>query len=322
MTKITRILVAVLTIFFAVGFSYQSVAASRLAASSPYDLIAEVNALRVSNGLPAYTVNSILMQVAQGQADYMASIGSVTHYGPDGSRPYQRGLAAGYPLAGDLSLGGFYSENIIAGSGMTAAEAVLAWQGDDPHINTMLSSNLMEIGAGVADVNGYIYMVIDCARPTSGPIAYTPPAPGTTFPPITPGVIPNTPNGDGSIFHIVQSGETLGAIAYAYDVPLKELMALNRLNDKSFIYPGDKLIIRLASTATPITPSPTITEEPTITPAPTLTSIPSATSIPITPTPVRIAGSTVGDSLPVVIVILLIGLIVPAVAVIVTRRKK
>ena len=33
--------------------------------SSAYDLIAEVNALRVANGLPPYTVSPILMGTAQ-----------------------------------------------------------------------------------------------------------------------------------------------------------------------------------------------------------------------------------------------------------------
>jgi uncharacterized protein YkwD len=77
-----------------------------------YDLINAVNALRAAYGLPAYSINSILMFTAQNQADFMSSNGIVTHSGPGGSTMSQRLLAAGYPLAGDLSLGGFRSENI------------------------------------------------------------------------------------------------------------------------------------------------------------------------------------------------------------------
>ena len=38
--------------------------------SSANDLIAEVNALRVANGLPPYTVSPILMGTAQAQANF------------------------------------------------------------------------------------------------------------------------------------------------------------------------------------------------------------------------------------------------------------
>src|SRR5258706_794656 len=97
-----------------------------------YSLIAEVNALRAANGLAAYTVNPILMSVSQTHAEYMAATRSVTHYDASGRRPYQRGLAAGYPLAGDLTLGGFYSENIMAGDNFSGQKAVCGREGDEP----------------------------------------------------------------------------------------------------------------------------------------------------------------------------------------------
>src|SRR5512141_1267802 len=71
------------------------------ASSRPLDgpsaLIAAVNDLRAARGLAPYTVSSILMGTAQGQADYMASTGTVTHQGPGGISVTQRLLAAGYP---------------------------------------------------------------------------------------------------------------------------------------------------------------------------------------------------------------------------------
>ena len=60
-----------------------------------------VNALRAGHGLPAYQTSSILMATAQAQANYMASIGMWSDYGPGGSTLGERLLAAGYPLAGD-----------------------------------------------------------------------------------------------------------------------------------------------------------------------------------------------------------------------------
>ena len=71
---------------------------------------------------------------------------------------------------------GFFSENIAAGVGMTAEEAVRYWTGDDPHLNTMISSNLQDIGAGVAVSGNTYYYVIDCGLSTGGtPAAFTPP---------------------------------------------------------------------------------------------------------------------------------------------------
>jgi uncharacterized protein YkwD len=83
--------------------------------SSAVELIAEVNSLRISNGLPPYSQHPILMQIAQAHTNYQAAIGTGTHYGADGSRPFQRALAAGYPVAGDLARGGYFSENIVWG---------------------------------------------------------------------------------------------------------------------------------------------------------------------------------------------------------------
>ena len=218
--------------------------------SSAYDLIVEVNALRAANGLPVYTVSPILMGTAQAQADYMAAIGSITHSGPGGVQLTQRLLNAGYPLAGDLSLGGFRAENITGGS-KTAAQAVQGWTGDAPHLNTMLSPNLTEIGAGVAKVGDRYYMVIDCARPTTSgqPQVYTSapgdPVIGTSAPSdfIVP-ITTSTPDENGLVYHEVQYGQTLWAIAIEYGVKIDEIRALNNLGPTTEIYQGDRLLVR------------------------------------------------------------------------------
>ena len=106
------------------------------------DIIAEVNALRAASNVAPYQVNSVLMSVAQSHADYLASTGVVTHFSADGSRPFQRAISAGYSVAGDLSLGGFFSENIQSGVDLSASEVVVIWQGDSAHLTTMISSNL------------------------------------------------------------------------------------------------------------------------------------------------------------------------------------
>ena len=245
----------------------------------PYTLIADVNALRAANGLPALNPDPILMSVSQAHADYMASIGTVTHYSADGSRPFQRSLAAGYPVAGDLSLGGFHSENIIAGQNMTPAEAVSLWTGDEAHLNTMLSTKYVDIGAGVSIIGDTVYYVIDTSRKSgSAVLAYTPASNGTPFVNIYPlisTIFPNTPAADGSITHVVRSGETMWLIAITYGVKIDEIISLNNLAKDSPIYPGQTLIIKKASmTLTPTldatgTPQLELTSSPT----PSLTNL-------------------------------------------------
>ncbi len=280
--------------------------------SSANDLIAAVNALRIANGLPAYTANSILMQVAQDQANYMAATGQVAH------RPglTQRMLDAGYPLAGNLLLGGFRAENITGGN-KTAAQAVQEWTGDALHTNTMLSPNLTEIGAGVAKVGDTYYMVIDCAQPTTSraPQAYTPnpdnPAvessSSSDF--IVP-IVASTPDEDGLVYHEVQSGQTLWAIAIEYGVKIDEIRALNNLGPGTDIYQGDKLLVRKDAPpplATATFTAVTLPTDPIL--VVTSTSFPTATPS-ITETAVALAelrgsNSVAGIAIGIVLVTLL-----------------
>lgn len=268
-------------------------AANAHQAPSPYELIDAVNALRTSNGLPAYEPNAILMQIAQNQANYQASIGTVTHIGPDGSRPYQRALAAGYPLAGDLSLGGFISENVFHGS--SVEQAMTWWYNSPPHYNTMMSSTLREIGAGIAGTEGSWYFTIVAALPTgSSPGVVSTSSAGTGVATRTPTsfttvtVYPNTPQPDGSVIHIVQPGETVWQIALAYGVSEQEIVALNPQMG-AFIYPGDTLLIRTGYTPTPTAPTSTPTPRPTATAWPTLTPTvvdsPTPTQVPVAAVP-------------------------------------
>ncbi|MEO8356820.1 MAG: LysM peptidoglycan-binding domain-containing protein, partial [Chloroflexota bacterium] len=158
-------------------------------------------------------------------------------------------LAAGYPLAGDPSLGGFRSENITSGSETTSAQAVVnQWSGDALHLTTMISPDLTEIGAGVTVNGGRSYFVIDCAQPAIGGIPQTagvPAAGGSTLIPggvIIP-VVVVTPNADGDVIHDVKAGQTLWQIAISYGTKIDEIKRLNNLFDNN-IYPGTRLLVR------------------------------------------------------------------------------
>ena len=260
-------------------------------ATDAYTLIAEVNALRANNGLPPYAINATLMAVAQAHSDYQASAGTVTHYSADGSRPYQRALAAGYPVGGNLSAGGYFSENIQAGTNLSPAGAVQAWQGDAPHLNTMLSPHLTEVGAGVTNVNGYIYYTLDASTPSGGTVpVYTPnpnetPDPNATLD--TGGALPtldwimpvitSTPNDDGRVIHEVQVGQSLWGVADVYGTTVQEIRTLNNMSVDELVYPGELLLIRTVATEIPSTPTlvGTSTLPPTI-PVLTETSFPTS----------------------------------------------
>jgi uncharacterized protein YkwD len=261
-------------------------------AASPYDLINAVNAVRASYGLAPYGISSILMSAAQGHADYMAATGNVSHTGLGESSVTDRLLAAGYPLAGDLSLGGFRSENITSGGeGASAQSAVNQWTGDALHLNTMISPNLTEIGAGVTVNGGRTYFVIDCAQPTNNGVPQTAAAPlgsGSAVPPAGGGVIIPvvvvTPNADGDVIHEVKAGQTLWQIAISYQTKIDELKRLNNLFDNN-IYPGTKLLIKkdvAAPTLPAETPALEATSSPTRMQPSTVTVIPPAgTSTPV-----------------------------------------
>lgn len=267
-------------------------------------LIAEVNALRAANGLPAYDVDPILMQIAQAHSDYQASIGTVTHYGADGSRPYQRALAAGFPLAGDVSRGGFFSENVTGGN-KTPAQAVAQWQGDSIHLNTMLSPNLTHAGAGVSVSGGSTYYTLDAAAAIGSVPNYTPPAGGSTTVAgtpatleIVPPVVTSTPKDDGTLYHEVKIGQALWSIALAYGTTVDEIKQLNRLATNE-IFEGQLLLISSEEprTATPDAPTATVTigvPLSTGTSVPTVTTTPTPTAIPAPPATRQSGGVVVG----------------------------
>ena len=277
----------VLIIFVALIVPATSYAAPAVT-DTPSDLINAVNALRAAYGLPAYSASSILMSTAQNQADFMAVTGVVAHTGAGGSTVTSRILAAGYPLAGDLSLGGFRSENIIGGTiSMSAQAAIDAWMGDVPHQTTMLSPDLTEIGAGVAKANnGRIYYVIDCARPTTSgaPQAVTQVVGGGSAVPAGGGVIypvvVNTPNSNGDVIHEVKAGQSLWQIAIDYGVKIDDIKRLNNLFDNN-IYPGNKLLIKKMETAATAPPTETATIDATV--EVTVVFVPTATIIATTP---------------------------------------
>ena len=251
---------------------------------SASDLIAAVNALRGSQGLEAYQVDSGLIAYAQEHADYIASIGYGTHQHSDGSYPWDAGI----------------QENVAEGTeGLLTVEVVVytIWS-DWVHWKTMVGYTSGQVGAGMAVKDGTVYYVLNVRggekseyatpEPT---VTGTPPsetatsAPGTSVPSTFVPIQTNTPQADGSIVHIVKAGDTLWSIAVSYGVKVEEIRWLNGIaSDSNDIYVEQRLLIRPGYTETPTPPGGvTDTPKPKRTRA-AQTPTPSQSPTPLPPT--------------------------------------
>ena len=255
---------------------------ARAQASTAQDLIAAVNALRSSNGLAPYQVDSTLMSSAQAHSEYQASIQDTTHTRADGTTP------------ADYS----FIENIAGGLNLSADAAVNRFWQDQLHLSTLVGISDGFVGAGVAvDGNSVVYYTLQVRRAAGSkdvPVSVAPASGMDTGqgaaadqPAAAAGLylqITATPQPDGSIIHTVQAGESAWFVANMYGLTVQELSALNGLSPDPALFVGQKLIVRQA--ATPTT-SPTVTptqRPPTRTPAPTRTPRPPTAVPSITPT--------------------------------------
>ncbi len=236
-----------------------------------YDLIATVNALRASKGLPPLQADGALMAAAQVQSEYLASIGgpNITdgHQGAGGTYAIDRARAAGYPVVLGVDVVECWA---WARSETTLDTIVYDIWGDDAHMGVMLHQYGKHVGAGVTEKDGNVYYILDVAV-VWGSSGTSSTQTNIRIPTTTPGVVPvkvATPRPDGSITHFVEAGQAPWSIAIAYGITIPQLRALNNLSENAPIYAGEELIIRVAST-----PMPTATETPTLRP-PTRTPVP------------------------------------------------
>ena len=252
------------------------------AAPSANDLVSAVNDLRSRNGLTTLDMDAALMDAAQTQAEYLASFYDTNypstdagHVGEDGSYTRDRAVAAGYNLTTGMNV----IENWAGGnSATTIAEVLSDYWADDSHMGNILHEDGVAVGAGIAESEGgALYFVLNvgvlyatgssAASPSTG-VYSTMPTTAVTAAVALVQVATSLP--DGSIIHIVESGEALWNIAAAYDKTVDELLELNNVSE-DVITVGQEIIIQGAYTPTP-TPLPTSTPQP-----PTRTPVPART---------------------------------------------
>ena len=242
---------------------------------SASDVIASINAYRSANGLSPLTTNSLLTNLAQQQSNYQASIDYVTHTGADGSSPQSRATAAGYGNGA-----GFYlSEIIYGGYQQSVSDAMVWWKNSSLHNSIMLESKYTEIGAGVATNGDSVYFTAELGGVYgSAPVTTPDQSAGEStqisgeatadLENLIMPVMQATPQEDGSIIHMVQTGQTLWTIAAVYNIDIEILYELNDMNQYSYVFPGDQIIIKPASDPNDIIPttstnSPKSTQNPT-----------------------------------------------------------
>ena len=282
MSKFSRILTVIVIIFLLIGISSTkseyTVRAQEADTATPEqatitpppspltaaDVVNAVNALRLASGLNTLSIHPVLMEIAAQQASALAaSSGGIGHQRPCGMTLGQQLLVMGFPLWGDLSMDGYRSENWVAAE--TIQQVMSFWQGDDLHLNTMISPHRSHIGAAVVLGDQY-YAVLETAlstntgqhQSTAYGILTGIPMTQTLCAGFASGeisnysvpVVVNTARPDGDVIHEVQYGQTLWTLAEMYHVSIDQIKLLNGLVDDNII-PGWKLLVQKAATQPP-----------------------------------------------------------------------
>lgn len=236
--------------------SAQPVQPAPHAAVSPADLILAMNTLRVAQGNPPLIEDPIVNAVAQITANTMAANQMSWHIGDVRGRIAAAGYGGGATI--------WATENFAVGSSMGIDEIMAAWA-DPEHMRPAVTPAYCHIGAGVAAAaNGQTYYVLQAAYISGRACdSYTPSAngtPGSSAPlPVSQIIIPvklATPDAEGNVYHIVQAGQSLWAIAVAYQLTIADLEFWNNINRAAPLFVGQKLYIPGKNTAGYATPTP------------------------------------------------------------------
>lgn len=215
-------LITALVLIFGAGFAPEPVEAQDTVGY----LLAQINGLRASLGVPPYALNGTLSAAAQNQASWMAETEQVSHTQTNGSTPSTRAAAAGYASS-------WVSENIYMGTSATAETAWVWWLNSPIHYRGITSTNYTEIGIASASTGRMTSFVLVFGNPTgwqSAPASISNNSGGGNassggLPPYVVGV-----DNRGNIMHEIQPGHTLGEIALIYGYTWDDLPYIRELN--------------------------------------------------------------------------------------------
>ena len=220
------------------------------------DLILAMNTLRVSYGLPALIEDPIINAVAQNTAEIMAVNNMSWHIGDVRGRLAAAGYGGGATV--------WATENFAVGL-MTIDEIMQVWA-DPDHMRPATNPAYCNVGAGVAQASEGRYYYILQAAYISGQACGEYTSVGSTTgsgeiyqPSVSQIIIPvkiATPDAEGRIYHVVQSGQSFWSIAIAYQVTIKDLEEWNNLSRDNPLFPGQRLFMPTVGTEGYATPTP------------------------------------------------------------------
>lgn len=221
---------------------------------SAYELILAMNTLRVSFGHPALIEHPIVNAVAQSTAEIMAANDMSWHIGDVRGRIQSAGYGGGSTV--------WATENFAVGTNMGIDQIMVAWA-DPDHMRPAVNPAYCHVGAGVAQAaNGRIYYILQAAYVGGSACGDITSSDGTNdggnlpVPQIIAPVKIATPDEDGNIYHLVQTGQSFWAIAIAYQITIADLEFWNNLSKDQTLQVGQRLFIPNRDTEGYATPTP------------------------------------------------------------------
>ncbi len=290
-----KIKVQLFLIGFTLLLTFSFVGIIQAQGDSTTTVIDTINQLRSQRGLAPLLPDPALMEIAQQHSQYQASIGKWTHISADGSRPRDRAIAAGFGNGATI----YISENVAYGTNMSIMETINGPWNDSLHHHTMYNPSAKYIGAGVAYSGNLVFYTVDTGYYFGDP-APTPKYPavsGTPSASVFPSAVPvivSTPLSDGTVIHIVQSGQTLWTIAAVYNIPLEVLNQINGFKTDTVLLLGDEVIIQPS-----YTPTSTPIGEPSATLPPRFSHTPSLIAPEGTPVLFNLSTSAATEKLAI-----------------------
>lgn len=204
-------------------------------------LLARINNLRWSQGLPAYAISAALNTAARQHAAWMARTGQVSHQQEDGSGPRERARQAGYAS-------NWVSENIYRSPGASPLDAWNWWLASPIHYAGIVSPNYDNVGIGSASgAYGLAYVLVFGNSRGRASAAGEQQLPIDNIAAAAPAYVLGI-DAVGNIKHEIQPGDTLGSIALIYGYSWADIPYMLEINDMTqadmrLIQPGDVFLV-------------------------------------------------------------------------------
>ncbi len=257
----TKLIICLTLLVLFAGLLRPLLHASAQSSVTAYDLIAAMNTLRMANGLPPLKEDPIINAVAQSTAEIMAANQMSWHIGDVDGRLAAAGYGGGAKVYG--------TENFAVGMNQSIDEIMVVWS-DPSHMIPAVNPAYCHVGAGVAQAaNGRTYYVLQAAYIAGKSCGeYKPPSGGNSgntggdsgaaagVPQYIVPVKLATPDAEGRVYHVVEYGQSLWAIAVAYQITIKDLTTWNNISPDSKLQVGQKLFIPGSNTEGYATPTP------------------------------------------------------------------